>query len=129
MRYHKSRKFRYRSNGRNHHGRGNGNDHQSRLGPGANQFSNGRGKNNLNANQGAEKLVEKYNVLAKEALSFGDRILSENYFQHADHFKRIIEEKNLIRNQNKPTVSEETKTSNDQPVEKYSIDKTEIKKK
>ena len=44
------------------------------------------GKNNQNAS----KLIEKYTTLAKEALSNGDKILSENYLQHADHFVRII---------------------------------------
>ena len=43
------------------------------------------GRNNHNAS----KLIEKYNNLAREALSGGDKILSENYFQHADHFTRI----------------------------------------
>ena len=46
------------------------------------------GRNNHNAS----KLIEKYNNLAREALSSGDKILSENYFQHADHFTRILEE-------------------------------------
>ena len=41
-------------------------------------------------NHNASKLIEKYNNLAREALSSGDKILSENYFQHADHFKRIL---------------------------------------
>ena len=44
-------------------------------------------------NQNASKLLEKYLHLGKEALSSGDKILSENYFQHADHFSRIIESK------------------------------------
>ena len=44
-------------------------------------------------NQNASKLLEKYLNLGKEALSSGDRILSENYFQHADHFSRIVESK------------------------------------
>ena len=44
------------------------------------------GRNNHNA----PKLIEKYNNLAREALSNGDKILSENYFQHADHFVRIL---------------------------------------
>ena len=44
------------------------------------------GRNNLNA----AKLVDKYNNLAREALSAGDKILSENYLQHADHFARIL---------------------------------------
>tara|TARA_B100001121_G_scaffold270596_1_gene255959 strand:+ start:87 stop:476 length:390 start_codon:yes stop_codon:yes gene_type:complete len=43
-------------------------------------------------NHNAPKLIEKYNNLAREALSSGDKILSENYFQHADHFTRISNE-------------------------------------
>ena len=49
----------------------------------------------------AEKLLEKYNNLAKEALSNGDNILSENYYQHADHFLRIIENRSSIQNNSK----------------------------
>ena len=49
------------------------------------------GRNNHNA----PKLIEKYNNLAREALSSGDKILSENYFQHADHFTRILNEKEV----------------------------------
>ena len=44
-------------------------------------------------NHNASKLIEKYNNLAREALSSGDKILSENYFQHAEHFIRVLEEK------------------------------------
>ena len=51
------------------------------------------GRNNHNA----PKLIEKYNNLAREALSSGDKILSENYFQHADHFTRILNEKENLR--------------------------------
>ena len=43
-------------------------------------------------NHNALKLVEKYKDLAREALTNGDKILSESYFQHADHFKRILKE-------------------------------------
>ena len=43
------------------------------------------------------KLVEKYNNLAREALSSGDKILSENYFQHADHFTRILGEQDFLK--------------------------------
>ena len=65
-------------------------------------FSNGEkfqrkipGRNNHNA----AKLIEKYNNLAREALSSGDKILSENYFQHADHFTRIqVENENFKKN-------------------------------
>ena len=80
------------------------------------------GRNNHNAS----KLHEKYNNLAREALSSGDKILSENYFQHADHFTRILSEQEIykkskqsenntekvedrIENQSE-NISEETKT-------------------
>ena len=56
------------------------------------------GRNGLKA----EKLLEKYNGLAKEALLSGDKILSESYYQHADHFLRVIESRNLIQNNSKP---------------------------
>ena len=63
-----------------------------------NNFSNSEnfqrkapGRNNHNA----PKLIEKYNNLAREALSSGDKILSENYFQHADHFTRILNDKEV----------------------------------
>ena len=49
------------------------------------------GRNNHNA----AKLIEKYNDLAREALSGGDKILSENYFQHADHFTRVLNEQDI----------------------------------
>ena len=55
------------------------------------------GRNDLKA----EKLLEKYNSLAKEALSSGDQILSESYYQHADHFLRVIEHRNSIQNNSK----------------------------
>ena len=51
------------------------------------------GRNNHNA----AKLHEKYNNLAREASSSGDKILSENYFQHADHFKRILNDQESIK--------------------------------
>ena len=55
------------------------------------------GRNGLKA----EKLLEKYNGLAKEALLSGDKILSESYYQHADHFLRVIEHRNSIQNNSK----------------------------
>tara|TARA_B100000886_G_C20245344_1_gene416377 strand:- start:164 stop:499 length:336 start_codon:yes stop_codon:yes gene_type:complete len=50
----------------------------------------------ISKNINASKLIEKYTELAKEALSNGDKILSENYYQHADHFTRISEKQNEI---------------------------------
>ena len=61
-------------------------------------------------NQNASKLIEKYNDLAREALSNGDKILSENYFQHADHFIRIQTEKEknrIVQSDANKTINEE----------------------
>jgi len=57
-------------------------------------------KNPGKNNQNAAKLIEKYNDLASEALSNGDKILSENYLQHADHFSRIIISQESLKVQN-----------------------------
>ena len=62
------------------------------------------GRNNHNAS----KLIEKYNNLAREALSTGDKILSENYFQHADHFTRVLSEKEIQKKTFNKSSSEET---------------------
>ena len=51
-------------------------------------------------NQNAAKLIDKYNNLAREALSSGDKILSENYLQHADHFSRILNLQEISKAQN-----------------------------
>ena len=108
MRTRRNRRFRYRSNGRNYQTR-MGDGDQQRIG--SNSFSSERSRNNFKQHQSPDKLAEKYNMLAKEALASGDKILSENYFQHADHFMRIVS----IKNQNQVkdpinSISEETKT-------------------
>ena len=56
---------------------------------GSNFMRKNAGRNNHNAS----KLIEKYSNLAREALSSGDKILSENYYQHAEHFIRVLEER------------------------------------
>ena len=64
------------------------------------------GRNNHNA----PKLIEKYNDLAREASSNGDKILSENYLQHADHFTRVLNERESFKREklqeNKPEIIE-----------------------
>jgi hypothetical protein len=80
------------------------------------------GRNNHNA----PKLIEKYNNLAREALSSGDKILSENYFQHADHFTRILNEKEIQKKTfyknnnslNSDDLSEGKEKKIDSPTEK-----------
>ena len=76
------------------------------------------GRNNHNAS----KLMEKYNNLAREALSNGDKILSENYFQHADHFMRILNDQDL-KKRNK--TIEKFSDSDQQSLIKEKSEKTE----
>ena len=83
-----NRRFRFRNNDRNYKRNGDGKKFNSDLSSPSNFQRKTPGRNNHNA----PKLIEKYNDLAREALSNGDKILSENYFQHADHFMRILGE-------------------------------------
>ena len=57
-------------------------------------------------NNNAPKLIEKYSNLAREALSSGDKILSENYYQHADHFLRILQEQKMSKIESKKESNE-----------------------
>ena len=94
------------------------------------------GRNNHNA----PKLIEKYNDLAREALSNGDKILSENYLQHADHFTRIMNERENFRrekisenkSENNPEMNEENIENLDQNSQKSLVessnDETEVEK-
>ena len=89
------------------------------------EFNNGSafkrrhpGKNNQNA----AKLVEKYNDLAREALTNGDKILSENYLQHSEHFSRI-----LIFQENLRTENENPSDTNNSNQIKGEIEDKEVK--
>ncbi len=119
----KPRRFRRRSNGRGHSSRDNG-YMQARLR--SNSFSNTQTRNNFRQTQSAEKLFEKYNTLAKEAVSTGDKTLGENYLQHADHFMRIIEEKN--KNQNKDNIINKTVAEDKPPSEDGNIKQEDVTK-
>tara|TARA_B100000902_G_scaffold350098_1_gene359140 strand:+ start:598 stop:1014 length:417 start_codon:yes stop_codon:yes gene_type:complete len=112
-----SKRNSFRRNGRNDRNFKSNND-RGKFNP---SFSNNEnfqrkipGRNNHNA----PKLIEKYNNLAREALSVGDKILSENYFQHADHFTRILNEQEIIKKNRHLTASdkikETDKTSNEE---------------
>ena len=87
------------------------------------------GRNNHNAS----KLIEKYNDLAREASSNGDKILSENYLQHADHFTRILSEQESYKKaryaENKSlesaNASEEINNKINEGIEKETVEKTE----
>ena len=89
------RRSRYKNHSdRNNHKNENGSKIINDLQNGSNFIRKNSNRNNHNAS----KLVEKYSNLAKEALSNGDKILSENYYQHAEHFIRVLEEKENLLN-------------------------------
>ena len=106
MRNRRPRMYKHRSNGR-HFRRQGGDNENLRLIPGS--FSNGKIKNNFKPHQSVEKLLERYKILAKEALSSGDKTLSENYLQHVDHFERMVSLKNSNQNENRSQVASVTK--------------------
>ena len=85
-----NKRSRYRSNGDKNYKR---NGQNSSFIEGQNFQRRSPGRNNQNAN----RLIEKYSDLAREALSNGDKILSENYFQHADHFTRILGDQEKLK--------------------------------
>ena len=121
----------FRNNNKRSRFRSNGDKNFKRNGQN-NSFIEGQnfqrkspGRNNQNAN----KLIEKYSDLAREALSNGDKILSENYFQHADHFLRISNDKDKnftkdiseIQNQDKNIEISESNKTIDQNLDNKNI--------
>jgi len=106
-----------RSRYKNHSDR---NNHKNENGKIINDLQNGSNfirKNAGRNNHNASRLIEKYSDLAREALTSGDKILSENYFQHAEHFVRVLEEKDVQFNKDqipKEIVKVKEKTDQDQ---------------
>jgi len=88
-----NRRSNFRRNDRNFKSNGDRQKFSSNFSNNENFKRKAPGRNNHNA----AKLIEKYNDLAREALSNGDKILSENYMQHADHFTRVLNEREIQR--------------------------------
>ena len=119
MRYNKPRRNRFRSNDMGFRRNGSQDMRTSGINSASKNFQGSSfSRNGLKA----EKLLEKYNNLAKEALSNGDRILSESYYQHADHFLRVIENRNSIQNNSKPHLD-------NSPIKENSDDKIILENK
>ena len=87
------RRNNFRRNDRNFKSNGDRNKFGSNYSNNENFKRKAPGRNNHNAS----KLIEKYNDMAREASSNGDKISSENYLQHADHFTRVINEQDAFR--------------------------------
>ena len=114
----RGRRFRRRPNDRAGFLHGNGNE---KVRSRSNSFSNGQTRNKFRTTLSAEKLFEKYNALAKEAMSLGDKTLSENYLQHADHFMRIIENRNRNQSQDKVQADDKLVVSDKSLAENSSV--------
>ncbi len=105
------RRSRYKNyQDRNNHKNENGIKMISDMTNGSNIVRKNTGRNNHNAS----KLIEKYSNLAREALSNGDKILSESYYQYAEHFIRVLGEKEMLYNKNQKSkeVTDEKTESN-----------------
>ncbi len=105
------RRNRYKSNNERNFRKRNGNGHKVNVD--FNSQTDFKRKNPGRNNQNAAKLIEKYNDLAREALSNGDKILSENYLQHSDHFYRILSSQDLVKQilTHTNSIQEEKKTN------------------
>ena len=128
--YRNNRRNRFKSNTDRNFRKRQNNGHKNH-----NDFNNNndfRHRNTGRNNQNAAKLVDKYNNLAREALSSGDKILSENYLQHADHFSRILSLQELNKAQNENNNIIEQNFTNENYVmessknEDVDIDKSKI---
>ena len=118
MRDQKNRRNRFSSNGRSF--RRSGSFRNNTSGSGLGNFNRSRG------NQNASKLLEKYSNLAREALSSGDKVLSENYFQHAEHFSRVLAGRNLSMQINNGSTEHKEKIQLEK--EENNLSKESIKK-
>ena len=126
--------FRNNNNGRRNNFRRNersfkSNGERSKFGSNFSKNENFQRKTPGRNNHNASKLIEKYSNLAREALSSGDKILSENYFQHADHFTRILSDQEI---QKKSKILEKENNNRNTTIELdqkkvESLDRKEIK--
>ena len=119
------RGFRRRSNGRGRSSRENG---YMKARSRSNSFSNNQTRYNFKPIQSAEKLLEKYNSLAKEAMSLGDKTLCENYLQHADHFMRVVEDKSKNKDPNKTSIIDKSTEDNKRSSESSEIKEEDVTK-
>ena len=131
-----NRRSNFRRNTRNFKSNGDTSKFGSNFSNNDNFKRKAPGRNNHNA----PKLIEKYNDLAREALSNGDKILSENYLQHADHFTRILNERETFRREkslenksennsdNTETNTEKSEQTSEKNVDEISNDELKFKK-
>ena len=125
-----NRRNNFRRNDRNFKSNGDRPKYGSNFSNNENFQRRSPGRNNHNA----PKLIEKYNNLAREALSSGDKILSENYFQHADHFTRILNEQESFKrskfsNESSEIIKPDTQENLSSKIKEESVEKDVVNKK
>jgi len=115
-----NRRNNFRRNDRNFKSNGDRPKYGSNFSNNENFQRKAPGRNNHNA----PKLIEKYENLAREALSSGDKILSENYFQHADHFTRILNEQEAYKKARYASENDTSKdlTENNKPDDEVKVE-------
>ncbi len=116
MNNNRRRNFRPR-NSKNNFRRRNGSINTST----SNSFNNNGNVNfnrngSMNNSHSVEKAMQKFQQLAKDAQSNGDPVLAQNYWQHADHYLRRLNE----LNGKKENFIDKTKSTDDSPIEKDS---------
>jgi hypothetical protein len=79
-----------RMRGRNNGGNNNNNNNNNRKGPNPLTRSYESNGPDVKIRGSAQQIAEKYTTLARDAMSSGDRVVAENYLQHAEHYNRII---------------------------------------
>jgi len=124
MRNFRNNRRRFRNNSFDRNLKINSND--KALNTGLGNVSDFRKKNYPRNNFNSPKLIQKYSDLAREALSSGDKILYENYMQHAEHFVRLSENSSLKNtNSNQLNEANISKISDSDSAQK---DQTQVEK-
>ena len=81
---------RMRGRGTNNNNNNNNGNNQNRKGPNPLTRSYESNGPDVKIRGSAQQIAEKYTTLARDAQSSGDRVMAENYLQHAEHYNRII---------------------------------------
>ncbi|MDC0474515.1 DUF4167 domain-containing protein [Hyphomicrobiales bacterium] len=122
--------------------RNNNNRRRNNRRPGGNNGNNSESNGpSIKVRGSSKQIYEKYISLARDAQSSGDNVLQESYFQHAEHYARILiesgkfekqeslsEDKNSSEQSSNGQVSNSTGHTNNKSVEEKVLNsKEEIK--
>ena len=122
--------------------RNNNNRRRNNRRPGGNNGNNSESNGpSIKVRGSSKQIYEKYISLARDAQSSGDNVLQESYFQHAEHYARILiesgkfekqeslsEDKNSSEQSSNGQVSNSTGQTNNKSVEEKILNsKEEIK--